>query len=213
MLMWATRLYLLVTNVITLGRREKPKVLKSSKRRAQGSVDFCISHLLYGFKKTGDRGQLNIHIIWGYIQSLGFKLLDERQLWINVIFSLTYRHLLRVREGKKKSLCALPLLIFPITLPWGSLSRWNARQWLSNVTDCKIFIYRNEVSTDLHFTERSRSCAPLPWGSREKFGQRWLERNLFVEQGENKKNTHIQTPTHTHGDEGRLSKGWAAFIC
>lgn len=134
MLMWATRLYLLVTNVITLGRREKPKVLKSSKWQAQGSVDFCISHLLYGFKKTGERGQLNIHIIWGYIQSLGFKLLDERQLWINVIFSLTYRHLLRAR-GKKKSLCALPLLIFLITLPWGSLSLWNARQWLSNVTD------------------------------------------------------------------------------
>lgn len=105
MLMWPTRLYLLVTNVITLGRREKPKVLKSSKWRAQGSVDFCISHLLYGFKKTGDRGQLNIHIIWGYIQSLGFKLLDERQLWINVIFSLTYRHLLRVR-GKKVFVCA-----------------------------------------------------------------------------------------------------------
>lgn len=167
MLMWATRLYLLVTNVITLGRREKPKVLKSSKWQAHGSVGFCISHLLYGFKKTGDRGQLNIHIIWGYIQSLGFKLLDERQLWINVIFSLTYRHLPRVR-GKKKSLCALPLLIFPITLPWGSLSRGNARQWLSNVTDFKIFIYRDEVSTDLHLTERSHSCALLPWREQGK---------------------------------------------
>lgn len=97
-------------------------------------------------------------------------------------------------KGEKKSLCALPLLIFPITLPWGSLSRWNARQWLSNVTDFKIFIYRNEVCTDLHLRERSHRCAPLPRGSREKLGQRWLERNLFVEQGENKK-THTQTAT------------------
>lgn len=41
-----------------------------------------------------------MHIIWGYIWSLGFKLLDERQLWINVIFSLTFGHLLR---GWKKA--------------------------------------------------------------------------------------------------------------
>ena len=113
-------LYLLATNVITLGRPGKPKVLKSSKWWAEGSVGFCISHLLRGFKKKGDRGQLNMHIIWGYIQSLGFKLLDERQLWINVIFSLKFGHLLRAR---KKSLCMrFWLLIFLITVPWDSLS-------------------------------------------------------------------------------------------
>lgn len=110
----------------------KPKVLKSSKWRAQGSVDFCISHLLYGFEKTGERGQLNIHIIWGYIQSLGFKLLDERQLWINVIFSLTYRHLLRAR--KKVFVCAPT-----INIPYYSSLRFivprKRPEWLSNVTD------------------------------------------------------------------------------
>lgn len=110
----------------------KPKVLKSSKWRAQGSVGFCISHLLYGFKKTGERGQLNIHIIWGYIQSLGFKLLDERQLWINVIFSLTYRHLLRAR--KKVFVCAPT-----INIPYYSSLRFivprKRPEWLSNVTD------------------------------------------------------------------------------
>lgn len=96
-------------NVITLGRTEKPKVLKSSKWWAEGSAGFCISHLRYGFKKKGERGQLNMHIIWGYIWSLGFKLLDERQLWINVIFSLTFGHLLRA--WKKAFVCAFAVNI------------------------------------------------------------------------------------------------------
>lgn len=43
--------YLLATNAITLGWPEKPKVLKWSKWWADGSVGFCISHLLYSFKK------------------------------------------------------------------------------------------------------------------------------------------------------------------
>ena len=89
----------------------KPKVLKSSKWWAEGSVGFCISHLLHGFKKKGERGQLNMHIIWGYIGSLGFKLLDERQLWINVIFSLGFGHLLRAR--KKVFVC-----VFTINVPY-----------------------------------------------------------------------------------------------
>lgn len=75
----------------------KAKVLKRLNDELKDLQVFCISLLLYGFKKTGERGHLIMHIIWGYIQSLGFKLLDERLPWINVIFPLTYGHLLRAR--------------------------------------------------------------------------------------------------------------------
>lgn len=76
----------------------KAKVLKRLNDELKDLQVFCISLLLYGFKKTGERGHLIMHIIWGYIQSLGFKLLDERLPWINVIFPLAYGHLLRARE-------------------------------------------------------------------------------------------------------------------
>lgn len=122
MLMGGPLLYLLVTSVITLGRLENQKCWNRLNDELKDLRVFCISHLLYGFKKKGERGQLNMHIIWGYIRSLGFKLPDERQLWINVIFFLTYGHLLR---ATKKSLYALLLLIILITVPWGSLSFWN----------------------------------------------------------------------------------------
>lgn len=56
----------------------KAKVLKRLNDELKDLQVFCISLLLYGFKKTGERGHLIMHIIWGYIQSLGFKLLDER---------------------------------------------------------------------------------------------------------------------------------------
>lgn len=92
----------------------------------------CISDLLDGFKKKGDRGQLNMHMIWGYAQSLGFKLLDERRLWINVIFSLTFGHLLRATE---KSLYALSLLMFFINVPWEIPEEHLNVKWLNNFTD------------------------------------------------------------------------------
>lgn len=99
MLMGESLLYLLVTNVITAPcTAGKAKVLKRLNDELKDLQVFCISLLLYGFKKRGERGHLIMHIIWGYIQSLGFKLLDERLPWINVIFPLAYGHLLRARE-------------------------------------------------------------------------------------------------------------------
>lgn len=82
----------------------KAKVLKRLNDKLKYLQVFCISLLLYGFKKTGERGHLIMHLIWGYIQSLGFKLLDERLPWINVILPLTYGHLLRA--GEKVFACA-----------------------------------------------------------------------------------------------------------
>lgn len=99
-----------------------------------------------------------MHIIWGYIRSLGFKLLDERQLWINVIFSLTYGHLLRARE--KKSLYALLLLIFLITVPWGSLSFWNTLNdgAMSLISD----IYLSLICVIQHTITKQYCCCFMP---------------------------------------------------
>lgn len=116
----------------------KAKVLKRLNDELKDLQVFCISLLLYGFKKTGERGHLIMHIIWGYIQSLGFKLLDERLPWINVIFPLAYGHLLRAGE---KSLYVLLLLIIFITAPSGSSSFWNPSKRLDKVPDfLKIII-------------------------------------------------------------------------
>lgn len=101
MLMEESLLYLLVTNVITLGQLENQKCWNHLNDELKDLWVFAYHTSSMALRKKGERGQLNMHIIWHYIQSLGFKLLDERQLWINVIFSFTFGHLLR---AWKKSL-------------------------------------------------------------------------------------------------------------
>ena len=136
-----------------------PKVLKSSKWRAEGSAGFCISHLLYGFKKAGERGQLIMHMIWGYIQSLDFKLLDERQLWINVIFSLTHGHLLRAR--KKVFVCTSTINI-PYYCSWRFTVLLKHPRRLSKATDFR-YLFAETVSSPIQIMQNSPSFPRINW--------------------------------------------------
>lgn len=138
MLMEEPLLYLLVTNVITLGRLENQKCWNRLNDELKDLWVFAYHTPSMALRKKGERGQLNMHIIWGYIRSLGFKLLDERQLWINVIFSLTFGHLLRAR--KKVFVCA-----FTINNPYYRSVRCivllKHPKWLSNITDFR-YLFR-----------------------------------------------------------------------
>ena len=101
--------YILATNVMwlaTLGQLENQKCWNRLNDDLKDLWVFAYHTSSMALRKKGERGQLNMHIIWGYIWSLGFKLLDERQAWINVIFS----HLVICWDhGKKVFVCALAI--------------------------------------------------------------------------------------------------------
>lgn len=139
MLMEEPLLYLLVTNVITLGQLENQKCWNHLNDELKDLWFFAYHTSSMALRKKGEKGQLNMHIIWRYIRSLGFKLLDERLLWINVIFSLTFGHLLR---AKKKSLCTVCsfAIIIPYYCSLGVIVLLKHLKLLSNVTDFRYLL-------------------------------------------------------------------------
>lgn len=169
------------------------KVLKRLNDELKDLQVFCISLLLYGFKKTGERGHLIMHIIWGYIQSLGFKLLDERLPWINVIFPLAYGHLLRAREKvfacaftvNNLYYCSFSFIVLLKPLQVTKVSYWFWIVICSEKTSIKMLWYKHKVQ-----------CGRGAMQVGEKLRRK---RNLFVERGKR--------------DGGRLSKDRTAFIC
>lgn len=131
----------------------KAKVLKRLNDELKDLQVFCISLLLCGFKKTGERGHLIMHIIWGYIQSLGFKLLDERLPWINVIFPLAYGHLLRVREKafacaftvNNLYYCSFSFIVLLKPLQATEESRWLGIVICGEFTSIKMLWHKRKV--------------------------------------------------------------------
>lgn len=171
----------------------KAKVLKRLNDELKDLQLFCISLLLYGFKKTGERGHLIMHIIWGYIQSLGFKLLDERLPWINVIFPLAYGHLLRAREKvfacaftvNNLYYCSFSFIVLLKPLQATEESRWLGVVICGKFTSIKMLWHKRKVQC---------GCSAMQAGKKLR-----RKRNLFVERGKR--------------DGGRLSKDPTAFIC
>lgn len=125
-----------------------------------------------------------MHIIWGYIWSLGFKLLDERQLWINVIF---FAHIWSFAQRlEKKPLCAL----FANNIPYCSSFRFIVL--LEHLVRPKTFMFK---ITDLCYPAHNKnqycfchiSCTRVCHGWMNGKVRATPKRNLFVEQGKNDK--------------------------